>query len=318
MTPVKRNRRASTMKAQKGMYAEIVDVDSKYFGEVGKIVQITYPAGPSNRSYNYFITIRDGITLKCKTKHFDVVKDPTVINKISNDIKLLKVKMGPITDKVVGKVGDQVVVTNQKSTSFGEFGTIQKVLTKHPLSYSIKTSNGDTLKLLNSSVFIKKATPIESGFREIPCENQTRGPKAKAKVGDPVLITSSTSSFVNKIGVVESTRKYRASIRYNVVFHNQGYEGDETIRRIFPGSHFKIHTKGIVEPSKEEKPQLPVIEEQPKSNNKDIKAGLINYPFPLRDDCMVHMHLPVDLTLMEAEKLKSFLGVLAVSSENSE
>lgn len=44
-------------------------------------------------------------------------------------------------------------------------------------------------------------------------------------------------------------------------------------------------------------------------------AHLITYPFPLREDCVVTMRLPVDLSHKEVDRLESFMRTLTRESE---
>ena len=44
-------------------------------------------------------------------------------------------------------------------------------------------------------------------------------------------------------------------------------------------------------------------------------VNVVIYPFPLRENRLVYLHLPVDLTADEVERLKTYLSVLVVEEQ---
>jgi hypothetical protein len=57
------------------------------------------------------------------------------------------------------------------------------------------------------------------------------------------------------------------------------------------------------------------IRPTPKPISSEKSQPLIAYPFPLRDNCIVTLQLPPDLTQQEVKRLTTFLNALAVASE---
>jgi hypothetical protein len=54
----------------------------------------------------------------------------------------------------------------------------------------------------------------------------------------------------------------------------------------------------------------------PVSADKDVDAsGLMNYPFPLREDCVVQLNLPKILSKKDIERLASFLNALVMEDD---
>jgi len=50
----------------------------------------------------------------------------------------------------------------------------------------------------------------------------------------------------------------------------------------------------------------------------DSSSRLMSYPFPLRDDCVVQLRLPVDLSAKDVARLTSFLKALEMNSKASD
>lgn len=55
----------------------------------------------------------------------------------------------------------------------------------------------------------------------------------------------------------------------------------------------------------------------PKTPEPPPTSGVMDYPFPLRENCIARLQLPIDIKIAEADRIANFLRALAIDSAAS-